>query len=185
MEILVVIGITSLLSGVLFIYNRTGEKQLALFREQAKIINVILKAKSLALNTYAKQGAPCAYGFHIEKNISTNEWEFRIFRDLDASGSTAKCSDTAQNGGPDNVYTPLAQTPNPEDLDPPIIEKLDKSLNFTEPLGLTDITFTPPDPKVTITPNPAPANEITLEIKISDSDSKKIKINTFGQVTVD
>ncbi len=176
-ETLVAISIMSLLSGVLIIYNRGSEKQLLLFRDQAKIINAILKAKSLALNTYSKEGSPCAYGVHFEKNPATGEWEFRIFKDLDASGTTADCS-TA-----DNKYLSDSPFASAENLNPPLIEKLSANLKIQEPLQLTDIVFIAPEPTIVITPNPAPKTEAIIEIITSDGTSKKIKVNTFGQVS--
>lgn len=180
-EILAVLGIMSLLTGVLIVYSRTGERQILLFREQAKIINVVLRAKSLALNTYIEEGSPCAYGVHFDPALK----EIRIFRDLDANGLTDDCDSTDPGLIPDNIYTPSASSPNPEDLDPPIVEKLDQILSFAEPLGITDIVFIPPNPDIIITPDPAPNNEGSIELISPDGSSKKIKINNFGQVTVE
>lgn len=180
-EVLVVLGIMSLLTGVLVIYSRTGERQILMFREQAKIINVILRAKNLALNTYIAEGSPCAYGVHFDPILK----EIRIFRDLDANGQTDDCDSTDPGLKPDNVYTPSGSSPNPEDLDPPIVEKLDPGLTFVEPIGVTDVVFIPPNPDTVITPDPAPANEGIIEIAAPDGSSKRIKINNFGQVTVE
>jgi len=173
-EILVSITIMALLSGILIIYGRNGERQLLLFRDQAKIINAILKAKTLALNTYSKEGAPCAYGIHFD----SSKKEFRIFQDLDSSGSSQNCSNA------DGIYS-SAPSPNSEDLNPPLVEILGKNLAFKEPLAATDIVFIPPDPKAIITPNPFPKTEINIEIIDQAGISKKIKINTFGQISAD
>ncbi len=180
-EILVVVGIMSLLTGVLILYSRTGERQILLFREQAKIINVVLRAKNLALNTYIEQGSPCAYGVHFDLALK----EIRIFKDLDANGQTADCDSTDPGLMPDNVYTPSGSSPTPEDLDPPIVENLDPTISFTEPIGVTDVVFIPPNPDTVITPDPAPSNEGVIEITSPDGSSKRIKINNFGQVTVE
>jgi prepilin-type N-terminal cleavage/methylation domain-containing protein len=180
-EILAVLGIMSLLTGILITYSRTGERQILLFREQAKIINVVLRAKSLALNTYIEEGSPCAYGVHFDPALK----EIRILRDLDANGQTDDCDSTDPGLKPDNIYTPSAFSPNPEDLNPPVVEKLDAILSFSEPIGITDIVFIPPNPDTIITPDPAPSNEGSIEIISLDGSFKKIKINNFGQVTVE
>ena len=173
-ELLVSISIMALLSGILIVYGRSGEKQLLLFRDQAKIINSILKAKSLALNTYSKEGSPCAYGVHFD----ANKKEYRIFKDLDASGSNQDCS-TA-----DKIYS-SSPSPNSEDLIPPLVEILGKNLSFKEPLAATDIVFIPPDTNAIITPNPSPQTQINIEITTPEGISKKIKINVFGQISAE
>jgi|GEM_PF-836052 len=174
-EILVIITTLSLLSGILIVYNRSTERQILLFREQAKIINLILRAKSLALSTYTKSGSPCAYGIHLDQA----EKELRMFQDLDENGTTADCS-TA-----DNIYDPNSMYAAQENFDPPMIEKLDGQVSFLDPLGFTDIVFIAPNPDVIITPDPAPANDAAIEIVITGGISKKIKINRFGQVSVE
>jgi len=171
-EVLVVISVTALLTGVSIFYNRTSQKQITLFKEQAKIINTVLRAKSLALTTYTKEGAPCAYGIHFNKDAR----EMRIFRDLDASGTTDDCA-TA-----DNQYE-ATPPPNAEDLDPPAVEILSGEISFIEPFNLTDIVFIPPQPEVVIIPDPSPATDVAIEIGTADGVSKLIKINSFGQVT--
>jgi type II secretory pathway pseudopilin PulG len=174
-EILVIVTILSFLSGILIVYNRSTERQILLFREQAKIINLILRAKSLALSTYTKSGSPCAYGIHFDQA----QKEIRIFQDLDANGTTADCA-TA-----DNLYDPNSMYAAQENLEPPAVEKLDAQVSFLDPLPVTDITFIAPNPDVVITPDPTPSNEAIIEIVTSGGISKKIKINRFGQVSVE
>lgn len=174
-EILVIITMLSLLSGILIVYNRTTERQILLFKEQAKIINLILRAKSLTLSTYTKTGSPCAYGIHFDQ---ANK-EIRIFQDLDANGTTADCA-TA-----DNIYDPNSMYAAQENINPPSVEKLTAQVSFLDPLQVSDIAFIPPNPDVIITPDPAPLNEAIIDIVISGGISKKIKINRVGQVSVE
>lgn len=177
-EILVTLSVLALLSSTLVLYNRSNQSQLILFKEQAKIINTILRAKSLALNTYDTAGAPCAYGVHFGKDSNGN-WEFRIFQDLDANATTTNCSTSGVAA--DNKYS-SEPSPNGEDLNPPIAEKLSPGLKFSEPLRFTDVVFIPPDPAVVITPTPSDDNAI-IKIISSNGNSKGVKINLFGQVT--
>ncbi|MDP1538756.1 MAG: hypothetical protein Q8M00_01875, partial [bacterium] len=60
-EILVIIGILSLLSATLILYSRTAEHQIVLFKEQAKVISILSRAKSLSIVTYGKADVPCGY----------------------------------------------------------------------------------------------------------------------------
>jgi len=177
-EILVTVSVMAMLSSALVLHNRSNQSQLVLYREQAKIINTILRAKSLALNTYDTAGAPCAYGVHFGKDSKGN-WEYRIFQDLDANSEKTGCSTDGLKA--DNKYSG-GESPNSEDLDLPIVEKLSSGIKFSEPLGFTDIVFIPPDPTAVITPIPADDSAV-LVITSSNRDSKKVKINLFGQVT--
>ena len=177
-EMMVIVSILSMLTTILIVYNRTGERQIIVFKEQAKIINTILRAKSLAISTYAEGDTPCAYGIHFGKDL-TGEWEYRIFKDLDSSGSNDNC------GTADNKYDPDSEHAVEENF---FAEKLDKALEFSE-LEFTnefiDIVFIPPEPIVKITPPPA-ENEVTLTIKTPHGKvSKTIKVNSFGQITAE
>lgn len=155
-EMLVVISITALLSSVLIVYSRIGERQILLFREQSKVINIILKSKSLALQTYVTGEKVCGYGVHFEVPRTAI-----LFRDLadDCSAS-------------DDVYS--GSTEDFEKLN------LDNLIVFSE-LNFTDILFIPPDPQVILTPSQASGS---IFIKANDSDAVvKVKINSAGQVS--
>ncbi len=155
-EMLVVISITALLSSVLIIYSRIGERQILLFREQAKIINMILKSKSLALQTYVSGEKTCGYGVHFEAPRSAI-----LFRDLSDDCSAS-----------DNVYSGASED----------FEKLslDGLISFSA-IDFTDILFIPPDPQVRLNPAQSSGN---ISIKAIDSDAVvKVKINSAGQVS--
>lgn len=155
-EMLVVVSITALLSSVLIIYSRIGERQILLLREQAKIVNMILKSKSLALQTYVTGEKVCGYGVHFEEPRSAI-----LFKDL-----ADDCSSS------DNVYSGAGED----------FEKLtmDILLSFSA-IDFTDILFIPPDPQVKLSPDQASGN---ISIKANDSDTVvKIKINSAGQVS--
>ena len=65
-EMLVVIGVMALMSSVLMVYGRTGERQINLFKEQARIISALSRAKYLSVSTFGKTDVPCGYGVHFE-----------------------------------------------------------------------------------------------------------------------
>ncbi len=65
-EILVVISVTTILSGFLISYNSTGRQMIAIQTERAKIGQMISRAKSLALSNYTKNPQPCGYGLHVD-----------------------------------------------------------------------------------------------------------------------
>lgn len=155
-EMLFVLGIISVLSAILIVYSRAGEQQILVFRDQTKIINAVLRAKSLSLATFGKSGVPCGYGVHFEKPRT-----FIIFKDI-----ADDCSRT------DHRYSESNE----------IVESinLDSALSFSD-LTFSDVLFIPPDPVVIIAPD---QNEASLMIKASKgAGSATIKITKAGQIT--
>ena len=163
-EILVVTALTAILSGIAIGYSNTGQQNIALFRDQAKVINAILRAKSLAVQSYVKGGAGCAYGVHFDQGGS-----FRIFRDLDELSERHDCSSA------NNRYSPNLG----EDLNPPEISSLESSLSFA-PGSILDISFIPPEPKVLIDQT-SKDGKVVIQTK-SGNNLKNISVNRFGQV---
>ena len=67
-ETLITMGILLMLTSILLLYNRSGERQIVLFKEKAGVVGLILKAKSLSLNTLIIDEPICGYGVHFENN---------------------------------------------------------------------------------------------------------------------
>ena len=161
-EILVVVSITVLLSTILVVYSRSGENQAALFKEQAKVIGILLKAKNLSLQSYAVEGGGpiCGYGVHLD--VAKNE--FLIFKD-----SADSCSSS------DNKYSG-----SNEDLEKHL---LDSRLKFLSS-EFIDILFIPPDPTVIIDGDIDKSGQFSVTIESIDGVGiKKIGVNNSGQVT--
>ena len=163
-ELLVIIGVLAMLSTTLIIYSRTGERQIALFKEQARIISAISRAKYLSVNTFGKTGVPCGYGVHFEAPRT-----FIIFKDLAGDCSVA-----------DNRYS--GNSANDCGSEPECFEKLnlDSAIKF-QSLSLTEIFFIPPEPSVVITP---PQDQAAIVIQTIDAGSSvTVKINSAGQIS--
>jgi prepilin-type N-terminal cleavage/methylation domain-containing protein len=160
-EFLVVLGIMALLSSIAILYSRTGEQQILLFKEQAKVVSVILRAKSLAIQTFAETSAGvCGYGVHFFP-----DGRFILFKDL---AEDCASSDRAYSGSFEDFGE---------------VNQLDPALRFSE-LGLNEILFIPPDPQVIITPAPAANGTAIIRIGIRDGVTESIiKVNEAGQVT--
>lgn len=170
LELLVVLGITLLLSAGLIFYNRTSENQLLLFRDQQKIISALQRAKSFSLETFSQAEAPCGYGvnFSLPNTVV-------IFKDLSPS-SDPQCSDI------DFVYSGDSKGDCQNYAE--CVEKiyLDKNVKFSE-LGLNNIVFIPPNPNIIIDKDPNKA-EALIKIKSSTGQTEKIiKVNNRGQIT--
>jgi prepilin-type N-terminal cleavage/methylation domain-containing protein len=158
-ETLVTISILLILTSILVVYNRGGEKQIILTREKAKIIGLILKAKSQAINTLITSDPICGYGVHFE------EKQYFLFQD--------RASNCAVS---DHRYT---QNDEQELLD---IFKLPVTYRFSQ-LELADIFFMPPDPIVFLD-GQRQTGERLIEISAADNDSRvNIKINGAGQIS--
>lgn len=171
-ELLVVLGIMAMLSSVAILYSRTGEQQIFLFKEQAKVVSAILRAKSLAIQTFAQTFAEtkvgvCGYGVHF---IGAPDNQFILFKDLVATiGSDCSTADHKYSGETENFE----------------VNKLDNNLKFVQ-LGLADIVFVPPDPLVYLDGILDQSKSVVLNVGISTEDGTSqliIKVSNAGQVT--
>lgn len=70
-EILIVIAIMGILSGIAIVYSHTGQNQISLSIEESKIAQLILEAKQLSVATYSADGSTCAYGVQFDYPSST------------------------------------------------------------------------------------------------------------------
>lgn len=71
-EVMVVLGVTMMLSTIILVYNNSTRETLRLFTEKARIAQIILRSKSLALSTYAVGGeVPCGYGVQFNRPAGT------------------------------------------------------------------------------------------------------------------
>jgi len=168
-ETLVIVIITIILSSIMITYSHIGEKQIVLFRDQAKVVEVLNRAKFLALQKFSQTEAdkPCAYGVHFDNNTGN----FLIFKDLDSDPLTSGCQGNNKYDASNNE----------------LFEKyeLDERLKFQitpSSGGIFEIVFIPPDPTIKMTPN---ATDATIKIvdKVNSSNNKVIKVNNFGQIT--
>lgn len=72
-EMLVVIGITTLLATLAIGYSRVGQNVNALSVETAKVAEMVLQARQLALATYGSAGGACAYGVQFNYGAGAND----------------------------------------------------------------------------------------------------------------
>ncbi len=71
-ELLVVLGITAMLSAIALGYTGVAQNQITLSVESAKIAETILRAKNLAIATYSTAPGICGYGVSID--VPDNEY---------------------------------------------------------------------------------------------------------------
>lgn len=174
-EILVVIVIIGFLSALLVVYNRGSQKQIALFREQAKLVSNLQRAKSLAIQTFKAGDPVCGYGVHF--NPISNE--YIIFRDLKDINGTC-ISSNKEYDAPSGTTECVQECFERFSLvDTGIFLSSDTSETM-----ISDVFFTPPDPLVKLTWFVSEQPEATITLKASDSDlSSVVIINKAGQIS--
>jgi Tfp pilus assembly protein FimT len=171
-ELLVVISIIVILTGIVFAGYRTGQQQLALQRAANQLAQDIRRAQGLALAAENFHGAVPSGGYGIYFS-GTGITSYILFADCDND----KTYDTA-NTCPDCSVAPCNSNQFPEQLETIELEK-DVSISALSSSPL-QIAFTPPDPTVTITLS-APG-QITLSLS---GQTKTITVNKAGLIEID
>ncbi len=171
-ETMVAIAITLVLSTIVLSYNRSSEKQIVLFRDQAIIIGILNRAKALAIEKFNSDPNVCAFGVHFDEDLST----FILFQDLNmraVSEPIFGCRDYTLG-----VFNTNFKYDGGSELFETF--SLDPRLRFDSlpPNGL-DVVFIPPEISVTSTE----LLPITITVKIKDgSASVPITIGEGGQI---
>ncbi len=157
-ELLVTISIIALLSSILIVYSHTGEKQILLFRDQAKVINSVMRAKSLSVQSFEAKGNICGYGVHFNPDDA-----FIIFEH-----SSDNCEDFKGYSDSDKIIK---------------TENLDEKLYFSL-IDFEDIFFLPPEPAVMFYPSGSSGSKsIIISSRADDNSLVKINVNNIGQIT--
>jgi len=153
-EMLIVLSVSAMLTTMMIFYTRAGERQILLLREQAKLVSALLRAKSLAIQTYTTTASEiCGYGVRFETT------RYLIFKEL--------CSNN------DLQYTDAS-----EDVE---VIPLNSAIQFLNPT-LTEVLFIPPDPQTILTPAQTTA-VITIALTIDSAATVIVKVNNAGQIT--
>jgi len=166
-EILVVLFIISLLSGLAFANFRQGGKQMALQRSAYKLAQDIRRVQEMAIAAKEYSGQiPPGYGIYIPKNVNY----YILYADTNPPGGNQR-----YDSG-DEMET----------------STLESGIQITSNLPSTSwvsINFQPPDPKITITIvsggiTTTTVATTTLSLISDPAIQKKVIINTVGLVEV-
>lgn len=181
-EMLVVIGITMLLSSIAIGYSKIGQNEVALTVETSKVAELILQAKELSINTYGltESGAKaCAFGVHFDVAAQT----YSLFA---YTSSAARCPSIASTTASTFSYADpgTVQAYQPGSWNIPIAQGVQM-----DSADFSDVLFYPPVPITLINPNagdqfaPAPVVS-TIHLSTTDGrNSSVITINHEGQVS--
>jgi len=163
-EMLVVLSIIVIITGIVIFNVGTEQQNSALLRSAQNLSLNLRRAQSFALSskTYKTVGVPCGWGVHFNGIGSTS---YVIFADL---ASFADCSDRdfirAGDGSEDFETT-----------------NFDAGVNISSlSSNLSDVVFTPPDPTVKFIPDQTSASVIMIN---KNGATRTININKTGFIS--
>ncbi|MGB9848016.1 MAG: pilus assembly FimT family protein [Minisyncoccia bacterium] len=164
-EILVVLGVSALLSGLLLVYSRQGEKIGEIMRVRAQIVSDINRVKNLAITAATWQGQlTCGYGIYFD--VTNNQ--YIIFTDV---SSNCDISSHLRN---------QAQTQDVEVIKVPQRFTLSNT-------NVQEVFFMPPQPFVYFDGQAAEKQDEIEEVEVvfnylADTEPAfKVYINSIGQ----
>lgn len=178
-EMIVVLAISALLSGIAITYSSIGRNEVALSVEAAKISQFILQAKALSVATFTGVGgaaSSCGYGMVLNAAAGT----YSIF--AYAPTGALKCPDVSAVDG-------IATSEEKEYTQGTWNVPLSPGVKLVDEAdSLVTVLFYPPDPTVFISHDGAvflvPA--VTQSVHLSTVDNKNtatISVNPDGQVS--
>ncbi|MDP3880995.1 MAG: type II secretion system protein [bacterium] len=184
-EVMVALSIMVMLLGLSLTYSQRGSRQIILFKERARVMQEIARARSLTATLFKEKGEKiCGYGAYITKeNPSDPDNKLILYKDLPLDGETC----TIQQNSSDQEYD------SGEAIDEFV---LDPNVYFcSDPSEATDIFFLPPKPDlffdgVKALPDPdlnggntTEQTEISICLTEDPSQKSTITVNLLGQIS--
>lgn len=168
LELLVALGLTTLLASAAVIYGSASRKQTTLYLDAAKVTQMVLRAKSQAILTYYDPAViSCGYGVRIDRRART----FALFNYV--VRSSAECASVSVVG--DANYVEVEK------------DTLTKGTVFADtPGAIIDVLFLPPDPSTLFWDKDGLIAEDSAAIMLATDDglaTDDIRINKRGQVS--
>ena len=163
LEMMMVLGLVIIFATITVVYNRNIGRQIVVSREHAKVLSMLIKARSAGF-TIPKSPTQsiCGYGVHVDATSRT----LIFFKDLGIMGSP--CA-----GSANHVYDDPGEKIEQVILDP--------SVTMTS--TMTNIVFIPPFGDVLIDNTDTIMNGTITVTSVSAGVSKAVKVNSYGQVT--
>ncbi len=176
-ELLVVIALSAFLSAIAISYTNTGQRQVSLSIEAAKISQLMLQAKELSIATYSK-GSICAYG--VSFDFLRQQYSLFAYTPPGAPPCPPASSIAGFNASSAIQYSP-------ESFAVPIARGV--QIRSTAPNNdvLAAVLFYPPTPTIFISRDGAtfmsPAQTSRVYLTTTDnSASTTISVNPAGQI---
>ena len=170
-EILIVIGIISILSGMLLSYSKSGNRQILIASNQAKIESLISRAKYLSIQTFFNNPSIdatetiCAHGIRVDKDEET----VGIFQIVKPKGTCSRTLGSYDIDVTDGDVEDLAGESNNIDLS----RAFGISINNAS-TSMKYVVFLPPDPLALVEKldgtNNAGGDPVEATITITDGE---------------
>jgi len=172
LEMLVVLGVTMFLSTIFVGYGANLKDQIAVFREEARLTQVLFKAKTYSIQARktGEGAAACGYGVSLDRNSRT----YQIY--LKAKIDEKKCEDT---------YSQPSSWAYDANRDETIGVSFGVDGKISLPgSGQTAVAFEPPRPEVHVTgENNDGEAEFTLCAAAIPDFCRKVVVTPAGQIT--
>jgi prepilin-type N-terminal cleavage/methylation domain-containing protein len=185
-ELLVVIAISAMLSTLAIVYSGQSRNEVALSVESAKITQLILQAKQLAIATNTVGGGTlaCGYGMYFDTVNST----YSLFVYSPKKGPKGNCPPIGTVQASKFDFSKDAVRYSSESWDVPVAQGLVLQSNTTSFPSAVAVIFFPPNPATLITNvnDDGKFSNTTsyVNVAIGDgSDVRNISITSAGQIT--
>jgi len=163
-EMLVVLAIMVIITGIVIFNVGTQRQNSALLRSAQKLSLDLRRAQSYALSSkiFRTMGVPCGWGVHFNGVSSTS---YIIFADL---ASAQDCSNEDF----------IRDSNGSEDFE---VANLEAGITINSlSNNLSDVVFSPPEPTVNFTPNQTSASVVLIN---KDGVTRAININKTGFIS--
>ena len=176
-ELLVVIVMIAILSGIIFANPNNWQKSLALERSAQKLGQDISQSRGLSMKgesgVCSPGSSPNGYGLYLDK---ANPSKYFIYMNCDSDPSN---KDRSYSNSVDEKF---------EGADIPLEKNLYicslKVNGVEEPSGALSVFFEPPDPAVFVNNTSDVTSSVTICIEGDESKQKTIEINKVGNINL-
>lgn len=168
-ELLVIIGIVSILSSIMFIdYGKNG-KQFALSRSAQKLSQDLRRTQEMAMSALSGDASTNGYGIYFNKGTG-NETQYIIYRNDNEN--------MYYEAGTDSIKETIIIEDGLK-----ICDILDNGVSEVD--NIISVSFEPPDPITYIESNYA-GHEASIKLCVISNESqfKTIKINNTGRIEI-
>jgi prepilin-type N-terminal cleavage/methylation domain-containing protein len=174
-EMLIVIAISAMLSGIAIGYSSVGRNEVALSVEATKISQVILQAKALSVATYGNAADTCGYGASFDTVAQT----YSIFAYHPAGSASCPPASDITAIETDDMQPYTQGTWNIHVANGVVLSE------GSSGDGLVDVLFYPPDPTTLISRDGSTFVPETSKVYLTTVDgdaSQAVSVNPAGQV---
>lgn len=169
-EMLVVLSVTALLMSLIVGLNKTGQRQVFLFREKSLMVANFNRIKAVALQTYLQPNRPCGFGIHVES--ASNRYVLFEDRALTPGDCGVASANRRYDSGEELIEGGIVQE-----------YAIATSSVMIQSANFTDIVYVPPEPRVYID-YPAGASTGVIILQTVDGSTQiTVQVNDAGQIT--